>query len=240
VGDALLVGNLPVIVAGVMAPKGRLLTDGTGLSALDYDHALILPVSTMSAMSHSLHGRGFDGMVIALQENWAESIVSFGEQLQRILGEAHRRVNDFTVLVPVTLLRQVQESQRMFSLVMGAIAGLSLLVGGIGVMNVMLANIAEQTREIGLRMAIGASRRRIVQLYLCHSVILTAGGGAWGLGGGILLALIIEHYAGWQVGFSSISLVLAPASAIVTGVLFGVHPALQAARLQPAAALRET
>lgn len=240
VGDSLLVGNMPLVVIGVMAPKGRLLTEGTGLSTLDYDRSLLMPVTTMASLSGSAQAHGYDGMVVTLNPEYTSQIVDIGEQLRSLLSGIHRQTDDFTVLVPVTLLRQVRENQRIFSLIMGAIASLSLLVGGIGVMNVMLANIAEQTRDIGLRRALGACRLRIVQLYLCHSVLLTAIGGFWGVGGGILLALVIEQSAGWQMGFSSVSLIIAPVSAVLTGIVFGVHPALQAANLQPAAALRET
>lgn len=107
-------------------------------------------------------------------------------------------------------------------------------------MNVMLANISEQTREIGLRMAVGATRLRIIHLYLWNSILLTAAGGIWGIGGGILLAALVQEYAGWDTAFSTLSLLLAPLSALLTGLIFGLHPAIRAASLDPAIALRDS
>jgi putative ABC transport system permease protein len=165
--------------------------------------------------------------------------LDIADQISEYLAVRHRGVRDYSLVVPVKLLRESQQTQSLFSLVMGSIAGLSLLVGGVAVMNVMLANISEQTHEIGLRMAVGASRRRIISLYLFHSMLLSLAGGVTGLAGGIVLAMLIETYAGWSVAFSTLSLLLGPLSALVTGVIFGLHPALRAAALNPALALRE-
>ncbi|MDH3452665.1 MAG: FtsX-like permease family protein, partial [Gammaproteobacteria bacterium] len=141
---------------------------------------------------------------------------------------------------PYALLNEARDTQILFQLVMGAIAGLSLLVGGIGVMNVMLSNVAEQTREIGLRMAVGATRARIISLYLCHASLLCLAGGVVGLGLGVAAALLVQVYAGWAVAFSALGLSLGPLSAVTAGLVFGLHPALRAAALNPALALRES
>ncbi len=233
-------GSMPSTVVGVAAPRGRLLTEGTGLSTLDFDNAVILPISSMP-FAKSVAGRAvLDGLVVSLGASEAEAILSVAGQVRQLLIQNHRNVEDFKMVVPVTLLREAQESQKVFSIIMGAIAGLSLLVGGIGVMNIMLAHIAEQTREIGLRMALGAPKGRIVSLYLWNSTLLTLSGGLWGMPAGMLLALGIEKIAGWDVVFSTFSLVAAPLSAIVTGIVFGLHPARRAAALTPALALRDS
>jgi putative ABC transport system permease protein len=230
----------PATVIGVLAPKGRLLTEGTGLSALDFDNSVVLPISAMP-FTRVIAGRLLlDGMVISLNTRTEGAILSISDQVETILLGNHRQVGDFRIVVPFALLEEAEESQKVFSFIMGAIAGLSLLVGGIGVMNVMLANIAEQTREIGLRMAVGASRGRIISLYLWNSILLTLSGGVWGVISGVLLALLIQHYAGWEVVFSTFSIVVAPLSAIATGIIFGVHPAFRAASLDPAQALRDS
>ena len=232
--------HYPSTVVGVAAPRGRLLTEGTGLSTLDFDNTVILPISSMP-FAKSIAGRVLlDGLVISLNVSEEGEILAVADQIKQFLSQSHRSIDDFAIVVPVTLLREAWESQKVFSFIMGAIAGLSLLVGGIGVMNVMLANISEQTREIGLRMAVGASRGRIISLYLWNSILLTMSGGLWGMLTGVLLALVIENVAGWEVVFSTFSLIVAPLSAMLTGIVFGLHPARRAASLDPALALRDS
>ncbi len=241
-GSTLKIDNFAATVIGSLHKRGSLLTEGTGLSALDFDRTVILPITAM-VMKPTAYGNSrklLDGMVLTLNDSREQSVVHAADQVQQMLLRNHRGVQDFKIVVPVSLLREARESQRMFSLIMGAIAGLSLLVGGIGVMNVMLANISEQTREIGLRMALGASGLRIIWLYLCNSMLLTLSGGVWGTLGGVFLAYGIQQYAGWDVAFSSPALIIAPLAAMVTGLVFGLHPAMRAAALDPAVALRES
>lgn len=237
--DTVIYANRPAIVVGITAPHGRLLTEGTTLSSLDFDQTIILPVSAMALKRGARGEIIFDGVVIRLKEQSEQGVLTVAEQLTTLLL-ATRQPGDFQLVVPLALLQQAQQSQRLFAAIMGTIAGFSLLVGGIGVMNVMLANIAEQTREIGLRMAIGASPRRIISLYLCNASLLTLGGGLWGVGSGIAGALLIQHQVGWSVAFSPVSLLIAPLSALLAGLVFGIHPAIRAAALDPAIALRDT
>lgn len=234
------IGPMATTLIGSLKMRGRLLTEGTGLSSLDFDNTVYLPI-TASPFKKTVADRSIiDGMVIALEGNHGKEVLGVAEQIERILVREHRDVHDFNIVVPLTLLKEVKENQRVFAIIMGIIAGLSLVVGGIGVMNVMLANIAEQTREIGLRMAVGASRSRIISLYLWNSVVLTLFGSFWGIVTGIGLALIVQSFAGWEVVFSSFSLIVAPLSAIFTGIIFGLHPAMRAAALDPARALRDS
>jgi putative ABC transport system permease protein len=239
-GSILRIDGQPVVTVGLLPLRGRLLTEGTGLSSLDFDSTVIVPISFLPSLGYNKDIDRLDGIVITMKVSEKEAITGIAEQVRELLGSNHHHVDDFTLVVPVNLLEEVNENQKLFSFIMGAIAGLSLLVGGIGVMNVMLANIAEQTREIGLRMAMGASRVRIVSLYLWNAVLLTLSGGIWGVGSGILLALAIQRYGGWDVVISSFALIIAPFSAIAAGIIFGVHPAVRAASLSPALALRDS
>jgi putative ABC transport system permease protein len=159
----------------------------------------MLPISSVHLLPPAQEIDQLDGIVVVLDDRDEKSILAIAEQIKEILLVRHRGVRDFSMVVPINLLKEARESQKLFSLIMGTIAGLSLLVGGIGVMNVMLANIAEQTREIGLRMAVGASRNRIANLYLWNSILLTVSGGLWGLASGTILALAIQKYGGWDV-----------------------------------------
>jgi len=239
-GSVIMLHHFPSITAGTLAPRGRLLTEGTGLSALDFDSTVILPISSIQLIRPDMVKDQLDGMVIALNDTDQEHILNIAGQIEEILFAGHHGVADYSLVIPLSLLKEARESQELFSFIMSTIAGLSLLVGGIGVMNVMLANIAEQTREIGLRIAVGASKIRIANLYLWNSILLTLFGGVWGVVSGVILALSIQKYGGWDVAFSSFSLIVAPLSAVVTGIIFGVHPAIRAASLQPALALRDS
>lgn len=239
-GTILKMGDFAGPVIGVLQERGNLLTEGTGLSTLDFDNSVFMPQSAMGYGRVVSGRRLLDGLVITLDRATEESVLRTGHAVRQALLKNHRMVEDFRLVIPVSLLREARESQRLFSLIMGAIAGLSLLVGGIGVMNVMLANISEQTREIGLRMSLGADRRRIIWYYLWNSMLLTFSGGVWGTAGGLLVAYGIQRYAGWEVAYSSPALLIAPLAAIFTGLVFGLHPAMRAAALDPAAALRES
>ena len=238
--STILLGHHPSTVVGVAAIKGRLLTEGTGLSSVDFDNAVILPYPSMPFTRMAAGRPLLDGLVIKSATVLEKQVRFLAEQIHHIILDNHRQVLDFHVVVPVTLLQQAEDSQKVFSLIMSAIAALSLLVGGIGVMNIMLANIAEQTREIGLRMAVGASPARIISLYLCHSILLTMTGALWGMAAGVMVALLIQHFAGLQVAFSPFSLLIAPFFAVITGIVFGLHPARRAAFLEPAQALRDS
>lgn len=223
-------------VVGWLEPKGRLLTEGTGLTAVDFDRAVLMPRTAFP------FPKGFgqiDGAVVRLTRRDETAVLDAATQIDLQLLMMHREVRDFRVLAPATLMREARETQRLFGLVMGSIAGLSLLVGGIGIMNVMLANIAEQTREIGLRIAVGATRSRIVLLFLIHSVLLTVVGGVVGVLAGVAIAMGVQAYAGWPVAFAVGALLVGPVYAVTAGVVFGLYPAFRAASLNPAVSLRE-
>jgi putative ABC transport system permease protein len=142
------------------------------------------------------------------------------------------------VEVPRELLRQSQRTRRVFDVVTGAIAAISLLVGGIGIMNIMLASVAERTQEIGVRRAVGATRRDVALLFLLESSLLTLLGGGLGALGGMLLALLIQAFAGWPTALSPLMLLAALLMALLVGVGFGSYPAWRAAQLEPLQALR--
>jgi len=145
---------------------------------------------------------------------------------------------DYAMSVPLALLKQAEATKRTFNIVLGSIAGISLLVGGIGIMNIMLASVTERTREIGIRRAIGAKRRQIVVQFLIETVVLSTFGGLIGLGVGVLIPFLITYFSGMAtvVKWSGILLPLFISMAI--GILFGLYPAIHAARVDPIVALR--
>jgi len=158
--------------------------------------------------------------------------------LDALLGRQHGGADDTALIVPQQLYQQNQKTQRIFSIVMGAIAGVSLLVGGIGIMNIMLANVLERRREIGLLRALGARRQDVVSQFLREAVAICAAGALIGLLFGALLAYLIAAFAGWQVAWSPLLILVSSSACALIGLAFAVYPARQAAQLDPIAAIR--
>ena len=155
-----------------------------------------------------------------------------------VLDQRHAGIDDVSLVVPAQLYRQHQETQRIFQIVMAAIAGVSLLVGGIGIMNIMLANVLERKREIGLLRALGARQRDVIHQFLRETFVICVLGALLGVVFGGVLAYLIATLAGWQVAWAPVPIFIATASCALVGLAFGVYPARQAAQLDPIAALR--
>jgi putative ABC transport system permease protein len=162
--------------------------------------------------------------------------------IERVLRREHRiapgRPNDFSLVDRRQFLATQQEAQQTFTTLLASIAGVSLLVGGIGIMNIMLVTVTERTREIGIRMALGATRLNILLQFLVESVTLCLFGGLIGIGAGIGSAALLSRHAGWQTAISPMSVALAFAFSISVGLFFGLWPARRASRLDPIEALR--
>jgi len=158
--------------------------------------------------------------------------------MKPLLERLHGGADDYDVVVPEALLEQQRQTQRIFNIVMGSIAGISLLVGGIGIMNIMLATVLERTREIGLRRAIGARRNDIRAQFVVESFAISVIGGAAGIIIGILLARVVAAYAGWPTVITFSSLILSTGVSVAVGLVSGIYPAARAAELDPIEALR--
>jgi putative ABC transport system permease protein len=177
-----------------------------------------------------------DQIILTVKDD--QHIPTVASLVNRIIDRRHRGVPDFKVIVPEALLAQSQKTQRIFNIVMGAIAGISLLVGGIGIMNIMLASVLERTREIGVRRAVGASRLDIMSQFLIESVTICLIGCFIGVFAGLGLATGISSYADWRTIISIFSIILAVGVSTAVGLIFGFFPARKAALLDPIEALR--
>jgi putative ABC transport system permease protein len=175
---------------------------------------------------------------VAIEVENEDQTVPASEAVRRVVERRHAEISDFDVVIPAELIKQSQQSQRIFNVVMGAIAGISLLVGGIGIMNIMLATVTQRTREIGIRRAIGAKRSDVMLQFLIEAVLVTLIGGALGVAAGVQGAQAVSAYAKWKTIVSIQAVELAFVVSVATGILFGLYPALQAARTDPITALR--
>jgi len=175
---------------------------------------------------------------IAIQVKRDDEVVLTSEIVDRVLSRIHNGVPDYEIIVPAELLAQSQKTQQVFNIVMGSIAALSLLVGGIGIMNIMLATVTERTKEIGIRRATGATERDILSQFLNETVLISVTGGIIGIIIGAAMAKGINLYAGWDTFISLLSVIIAFGISAMVGIVFGIYPARQAARMDPIAALR--
>jgi putative ABC transport system permease protein len=160
-----------------------------------------------------------------------------GAGIQRMLGLFHKK-KDYAVSIPLALLKQAEATKRTFNIVLGSIAGISLLVGGIGIMNIMLASVTERTREIGIRRAIGAKRKQIIYQFLIETVVLSMIGGLIGLGLGVLIPMLITHFSGMPTVVTANGILLPLCISMAIGIVFGLYPAMHAAQVDPIIALR--
>ncbi len=174
---------------------------------------------------------------LIVQVDSIDNVESVANGLTRMLEGYHAR-KDYAISVPLELLRQAEATKRTFNIVLGSIAGISLLVGGIGIMNIMLASVTERTREIGIRRAIGAKRRQIIGQFLIETVVLSTAGGLIGVMIGLLIPWLITHLVGMPTVVTPHSIVLAVGISMTVGIVFGLYPARHAANLDPIEALR--
>jgi putative ABC transport system permease protein len=160
-----------------------------------------------------------------------------GAGIETMLKLFHKK-KDYAVSVPLALLKQAEATKRTFNIVLGSIAGISLLVGGIGIMNIMLASVTERTREIGIRRAIGAKRKQIIFQFLIETVVLSTTGGLIGLGIGVLIPSLIRYFSGMPTVVTADGILLPLFVSMAIGIVFGIYPAMNAAKVDPIVALR--
>lgn len=174
---------------------------------------------------------------VTIRFDSSQNVARGAREIQALLNRFHDK-RDFELIVPLQLLQQAEQTKRIFNIVLGSIAALSLLVGGIGIMNIMLATITERTREIGVRRALGAKKRDIVTQFLVETVVLSVGGGLIGLAAGILIPITVSFLTDMVTIITIGSLFLAFGISAIIGILFGLYPANRAANMDPIEALR--
>jgi putative ABC transport system permease protein len=225
-------------VIGVLERRLASASQGAEVQVQDLNNAVFIPFDTFQYRfsSSSYLKDDLDGIDIALQPG-ADSMKA-AKVVTAILNSTHHDTQDFDVVIPADLLAQQQRTQTIFTYVMVAIAAISLLVGGIGIMNIVLATVLERTHEIGVRRAAGARRSDIVRQFLTESVLISVGGGVVGIGFGLCLSWLIARTAGWNTIVTTSSVLIAFGVSAAVGMIFGIYPARKASRIDPIEALR--
>ncbi len=225
-------------VVGVASPRLAPQGDVGGMPAQDSNNVVYIPISSAILRmedAQSYMRDEIDAVYINLSTD--DQVRDAGPLIRGLLNLNHRDAGDFTVIVPAELLAQQQQTRRLFLFVMVAIASISLLVGGIGIMNIMLASVMERTREIGVRRAVGATRKDVIRQFLVETTLITVSGGLAGVVVGIVLSQLVAYLAGWSTVVTVTSVVVACAVSVTVGIVFGLYPAARAARLDPVYAL---
>jgi putative ABC transport system permease protein len=168
-----------------------------------------------------------------------EATAPLSDVIHSIIERHHRGINDFAIIIPAELIRKSQQTQQIFNIVMLAIASISLLVGGIGIMNIMLATVSQRTREIAIRRCVGATRSDVVRQFLLEALVITCIGGLIGVGLGVGGARGIALYAGWVTVVSAQAIIISFSVSALVGIVFGLYPAVRAAMVDPSEALRQ-
>jgi len=225
-------------VVGVAGPQLTVQSDVAGIPAQDRNNIIYVPLySSVFRLEDGQSAQKDEIDGIYLQMNPGADVTGAAAMIRGILDVAHRGAGDFTIVSPAELLAEQRRTQRIFEMVMVAIASISLLVGGIGIMNIMLASVLERTREIGVRRAIGARQKDVVRQFLIETTIISLTGGVAGILLGVGLSQLIGILAGWSTIVTTSSIVLAFGVSVAIGIVFGLYPAVRASRLDPVKAL---
>ncbi len=239
VGKFVKVNTQWLQVVGVLGHQATADTEVEGLEVTNRNNLIIAPLNTVMRRfedSQAFLRDEIDG--IYLKVTSGTDSIETSKVVSAILAATHKDAGDYTVVVPADLLEQRRQTQVIFEIVMICIAGISLLVGGIGIMNIMLATVLERTREIGIRRAIGARQADIVRQFLTEAVLISIVGGLIGIAFGFTLSQVIAIAAGWSTVVTTSSILVAFFVSVGIGLLFGIYPAVQAAKLDPIEAIR--
>ncbi len=236
-GQVVIIKNVPFTVAGVLAPKGQ------SPSGQDQDDIILLPISTAKQKvlgANKANAKSVSSLMV--QAVTPQAMDQAIQEMTGLLRERHRILpgqdDDFTVRNLTEVFAAQETSAQVMSILLGAIASVSLIVGGIGIMNIMLVSVTERTREIGLRLAVGARTRDIMSQFLVEAVTLSVLGGLVGIVLGLTASLLIAHFAQWSTQVSPLAVALAFLFSALVGIFFGFYPARKAAYLDPIDALR--
>ncbi len=246
-GKHVRVGTEYYTVIGVMAPGGRgAVLEGAENPVKETAYRIFIPLETARVRFGEVLSRARSGSYeaervqlheVTVRVRQMSDVIPVSEAIKTLMAVNHKKL-DYQVTVPLELLQRYEQTKRIFNIVLGSIAAISLLVGGIGIMNIMLSTVTERTREIGIRRALGARRKDITTQFLVETVLLSASGGIIGVVLGLTIPFFVTYFAGMKTIVTLWSPVLAFSISALVGVVFGLYPALRAAGMDPVEALR--
>ena len=225
-------------VIGVMETKS-LFTETVGeLASRDLNNDVYVPLSTFGKRFSRKDLLASELKQITVKVTDSEKLVEVAQIIRRVMDRHHFNNDDFSLIIPYELLKQEEKERKAYNFLLGSIAAISLLVGGIGIMNIMLASILERTREIGVRRAIGAKKKDIQSQFLTEAVVISFTGGIIGVFLGIFIAVVINLFTDVQATITFYSVFIAFTVSVLVGILFGYLPARNAANLNPIESIR--
>ena len=234
IGKTVRIKNIPFRVIGVLEPKGG------SLMGSDQDDVIVAPYQTVRKRLMGTRASNIGMIMVAAASN--EQVVLAQEELTALLRQRHKintgQDDDFMIRSQTEMLQQAEMQSRTLSILLWSIAGVSLLVGGIGIMNIMLVSVTERTREIGVRMAIGAKGGDIRSQFLIEALVLSLSGGIFGIALGFAIQRAVASFGGWPISLQPEAVAMAFVFSALVGVFFGFYPARKASRLDPIEALR--
>jgi len=245
IGQSIRIGSAFFPIVGVMAQRGTPAGRGGGRKT-DYNREIYIPLSTSETYFGETFRDATAGSVTSEKVELHEvhvicanvdQVLDTSRAVKELVDRYHKSP-DYAMIVPLEQITAAQESGRRFSIMLGAIAAISLLVGGIGIMNIMLASVTERTREIGIRRALGAKKRDITLQFLVETAVISSVGGLLGLAGGVVIPKLIQHFADQRTAVTAWSLAVSLVISLAVGLVFGIYPAWRAAQLDPIEALR--
>ncbi len=257
INEKIKIGDLWFTIIGVISAKKSITSNNSSTSFRNFNLDVYIPFTTMAykmdryidpserkqtswrdaaRIANAIDRKSIDQLTIKVTGD--DKMLEVAYLINKILKRKHFGVEDYKIIIPEEIMAQKQKTQKIFNVVMGAIAGISLLVGGIGIMNIMLANIMERTREIGIRRAVGATKQDILHQFIFEALTISFVGGILGIITGYILTAIISNYADWRTIITPFSIVLAFFVSVIVGFVFGSYPAKKAAEKDPIESLR--
>ena len=236
-GQQVKVNHVWMTVVGVLKDRNLLKDEFQGIALRGEQNNIFIPLQTaLKVFRFGNYESDLDEFRVQLKKEISSATAA--ATLAYLMKRRHKETEDYEMIVPEALLEQHRKTQNIFTIVMACIAGISLLVGGIGIMNIMLATVLERTREIGLRRAVGARQKDIRRQFIAETVSISAIGGTAGIFFGFVLSMAISAFTGWPVGWTITAVLLSFFVCTAIGLASGIYPALQASRLDPIEALR--
>lgn len=239
VGQTIRIDNVQFQIVGVLKNRNWKSGKASALNTRNLNQSIFLPLGVeinLPSVKYNPLNQALSE--ILLQISQANKITTSSAVVKRILEKNHEKVEDYQLIIPQELIQQAYRTQYTFNIVLGSIAAISLIVGGIGIMNIMLATVSERTHEIGIRRALGANKVHIAFQFLTESFLLTFIGALLGVFLGVGISVLISHFAGWSTIVTYWSVLLSVGMASGVGVCSGLYPALKAAYMDPITALR--